>query len=164
MPIAGSGANSFSPGGGGGDNTAAQGGAGGINAFNFTCNGQNGGASSAAGPGVGGGGGGGDCGDGGGSGGGGYFAGGGGGGSGAGAGGGGGGTDFCAAAIAGCTVSSGAGTQSSAGSEPGFSQVTITYTLPGPTSKAQCKNGGWRNFGTMFRNQGQCVTLFDTDT
>ena len=28
-----------------------------------------------------------------------------------------------------------------------------------PTSKAQCKNGGWRNFGTMFKNQGQCVAF-----
>jgi hypothetical protein len=28
-----------------------------------------------------------------------------------------------------------------------------------PTSKAQCKNGGWRNFGAMFKNQGQCVAF-----
>jgi DNA-binding beta-propeller fold protein YncE len=28
-----------------------------------------------------------------------------------------------------------------------------------PTSKDQCKNGGWRNYGTMFKNQGQCVTF-----
>jgi hypothetical protein len=41
--------------------------------------------------------------------------------------------------------------------------VTISYTQPGPTSKADCKNGGWRDFGDMFKNQGQCVTLFDTD-
>ena len=26
-----------------------------------------------------------------------------------------------------------------------------------PTTRAECKNGGWRNFGTMFKNQGQCV-------
>ena len=34
--------------------------------------------------------------------------------------------------------------------------------VTGPTSKAQCKNGGWKNFGSMFKNQGSCVTLFDT--
>jgi hypothetical protein len=28
-----------------------------------------------------------------------------------------------------------------------------------PTSTAQCKNGGWRNFGTTFKNQGQCVAF-----
>ncbi len=28
-----------------------------------------------------------------------------------------------------------------------------------PTSKDQCKNGGWRNFGGKFRNQGQCVAF-----
>jgi Tol biopolymer transport system component len=29
---------------------------------------------------------------------------------------------------------------------------------PGPTSKAQCKKGGWRNFtNPSFKNQGQCV-------
>jgi hypothetical protein len=31
-----------------------------------------------------------------------------------------------------------------------------------PTSKAACKNGGWRNFGDgegqPFRNQGRCVS------
>jgi subtilisin-like proprotein convertase family protein len=41
--------------------------------------------------------------------------------------------------------------------------IAVTADLPGPTSKAQCKKGGWRNFGTMFRNQGDCVTLFDSD-
>jgi hypothetical protein len=28
-----------------------------------------------------------------------------------------------------------------------------------PASRAQCKHGGWRNFGTMFKNQGQCVAF-----
>ncbi len=28
-----------------------------------------------------------------------------------------------------------------------------------PTSKAQCKNGGWRNYGSKFKNQGQCVAF-----
>ncbi len=27
-----------------------------------------------------------------------------------------------------------------------------------PTSKAQCKNGGWRNF-PEFKDQGQCITF-----
>ncbi len=30
-----------------------------------------------------------------------------------------------------------------------------------PTSKDQCKDGGWRSFGTMFRNQGQCVAFVE---
>ena len=29
-----------------------------------------------------------------------------------------------------------------------------------PTSKAQCKNGGWRNF-PQFKNQGQCIAFVD---
>jgi hypothetical protein len=24
----------------------------------------------------------------------------------------------------------------------------------------QCKNGGWKNFGDMFKNQGQCLKFF----
>lgn len=28
-----------------------------------------------------------------------------------------------------------------------------------PASRAQCKYGGWRNFGGMFKNQGQCVAF-----
>ncbi len=28
-----------------------------------------------------------------------------------------------------------------------------------PTSKDQCKNGGWRDFGGKFRNQGQCIAF-----
>jgi hypothetical protein len=39
---------------------------------------------------------------------------------------------------------------------------TYLNVSSGPTSKAQCKNGGWRDFGDMFKNQGSCVTLFDT--
>ena len=27
-----------------------------------------------------------------------------------------------------------------------------------PVSKDQCKNGGWQTFGTMFKNQGRCVS------
>ena len=28
-----------------------------------------------------------------------------------------------------------------------------------PTSKEQCRNGGWRNFGNTFKNQGECVAF-----
>jgi hypothetical protein len=31
-----------------------------------------------------------------------------------------------------------------------------------PTSKDQCKNGGWRNFGSTFKNQGDCVSFVAT--
>jgi hypothetical protein len=30
-----------------------------------------------------------------------------------------------------------------------------------PTSKDQCKKGGWQNFGAMFKNQGQCVAFVE---
>jgi hypothetical protein len=50
---------------------------------------------------------------------------------------------------------------------PDFDAAFKTYVdvagPTGPTSKAQCKNGGWRDFGDTFKNQGQCVTLFDDD-
>ncbi|MDQ3076263.1 MAG: hypothetical protein M3Q34_04000 [bacterium] len=36
------------------------------------------------------------------------------------------------------------------------SAVVVPPTTP--TTKDQCKNGGWMNFGTMFKNQGQCVS------
>ena len=45
----------------------------------------------------------------------------------------------------------------------GFANLNLSANLvTGPTSKAQCKNGGWKNFGSMFKNQGQCVDLFST--
>jgi hypothetical protein len=35
-----------------------------------------------------------------------------------------------------------------------------TYVLQAPTSKQQCKKGGWRRFANpSFKNQGQCVTF-----
>ena len=44
-----------------------------------------------------------------------------------------------------------------------FFELNLSANLvTGPTSKAQCKKGGWMTFGSMFANQGQCVTLFDT--
>ena len=43
-----------------------------------------------------------------------------------------------------------------------FFDLNLSANLvTGPTGKADCKNGGWRDFGDMFKNQGQCVTLFD---
>jgi len=38
-----------------------------------------------------------------------------------------------------------------------------TYVEPQqiPTSKEQCKDGGWKNYGTMFKNQGQCVSFVE---
>jgi hypothetical protein len=39
--------------------------------------------------------------------------------------------------------------------------VTLTYTAVLPTSKEQCKKGGWKNFGTTFKNQGQCVSFVE---
>jgi len=34
-----------------------------------------------------------------------------------------------------------------------------SFSSPLPTSKAQCMNGGWKNFGTTFKNQGDCVSF-----
>jgi hypothetical protein len=31
-----------------------------------------------------------------------------------------------------------------------------------PVSKDQCKNGGWRDFGSVFKNQGDCVSFVAT--
>jgi hypothetical protein len=39
-----------------------------------------------------------------------------------------------------------------------FDKVTL---LNVPTSKEQCKNGGWRNF-PQFKNQGDCVSFVAT--
>jgi hypothetical protein len=37
-----------------------------------------------------------------------------------------------------------------------------SFSSPLPTSKAQCMNGGWQNFGTTFKNQGDCVSFVAT--
>jgi hypothetical protein len=37
--------------------------------------------------------------------------------------------------------------------------ITVHDSPPLPTSKEQCKRGGWRNFGTAFKNEGQCVAF-----
>jgi hypothetical protein len=48
---------------------------------------------------------------------------------------------------------------------PPVVKETFTSTSVGgpppttPTSKEQCKHGGWKNFGGLFKNQGQCVSF-----
>jgi hypothetical protein len=39
--------------------------------------------------------------------------------------------------------------------------VVVIDAPPLPTSKEQCKNGGWRDFG-VFKNQGDCVSFVAT--
>ena len=39
--------------------------------------------------------------------------------------------------------------------------IIIHDAPPFPTSKDQCKNGGWRNY-PGFKNQGQCVSYVAT--
>lgn len=147
---------------GGGAGTLTEGGEGGIGNFN---NGEPGTKFSREAPGRGGAGGAniGDEPEAGAGGGGGYY-GGGGGGSGKGAGGGGGGgSDFCGNGATNCEAHPQAGTSSNAGSEPGEAKVAITYTaLAQPTFTDECKKGGWKNFGDMFQNQGQCVGFVAT--
>jgi hypothetical protein len=44
----------------------------------------------------------------------------------------------------------------------GTTEVPVPTVTGGPTSKAQCKHGGWRNFTSpSFRNQGQCVSWYE---
>jgi hypothetical protein len=42
-----------------------------------------------------------------------------------------------------------------------FGDVTVVDAQPLPTSKDQCKDGGWQDFGDTFRNQGQCVAFVE---
>ena len=50
--------------------------------------------------------------------------------------------------------------------DPIFAGVTdpakLVVTCALPTTKAQCKNGGWRNYGDRFKNQGSCVSFVAT--
>ena len=39
--------------------------------------------------------------------------------------------------------------------------IVVTDATVRPTSKAQCANDGWRQFGGMFKNQGQCVAYVE---
>jgi hypothetical protein len=41
---------------------------------------------------------------------------------------------------------------------PVVGDIQVVDSLPVPTSKDQCKNGGWRNY-PAFKNQGQCVAF-----
>ena len=49
------------------------------------------------------------------------------------------------------------------GCPPCFNQDDLafqaTFSPPLPTSTAQCMQGGWENFGTTFKNQGDCVSF-----
>jgi hypothetical protein len=40
--------------------------------------------------------------------------------------------------------------------------ATVPCSSPLPTTKEQCKNGGWKNYGTKFKNQGDCVSFVAT--
>jgi len=43
-----------------------------------------------------------------------------------------------------------------------FNGQTEVPVTGGPTSKAQCKHGGWKSFSSpRFKNQGQCVSWFE---
>jgi len=47
-----------------------------------------------------------------------------------------------------------------------LSNITVNgqtqVPAPGPTTKAQCKKGGWKSFSSpSFKNQGQCVSWFN---
>jgi hypothetical protein len=39
--------------------------------------------------------------------------------------------------------------------------IVVIDAPPLPTTKDQCKNGGWRTFGDTFKNQGQCVAFVE---
>lgn len=41
--------------------------------------------------------------------------------------------------------------------------VALTSTAALPTTVQQCKNGGWRTFGSSFKNQGDCVSFVATN-
>ena len=43
-------------------------------------------------------------------------------------------------------------------SDPRFPDAFVVKIAPLPTSRDQCKNGGWRIFG-VFKNQGDCVSF-----
>lgn len=51
-----------------------------------------------------------------------------------------------------------------------FNDITYNFELDDaapeqpvlPTNKDQCKDDGWQNFGTTFKNQGQCVAFVNS--
>lgn len=66
------------------------------------------------------------------------------------------GDTFEAFPVIGCPVAAGSYTNFP------FSGNLVVVDAPRlPTSKDQCKNGGWRSFG-VFRNQGDCVSFVAT--
>jgi hypothetical protein len=40
--------------------------------------------------------------------------------------------------------------------------LEVVDAQPFPTSKDQCKNSGWRSFGSVFKNQGDCESFVAT--
>ena len=42
--------------------------------------------------------------------------------------------------------------------------VTVIDSQPLPISKDQCTNDGWRDYGSTFKNQGQCVAFVQRGT
>ena len=40
--------------------------------------------------------------------------------------------------------------------------VVLTSTPAFPTTTEQCKKEGWRHFGLLFKNQGDCVSFVAT--
>src|SRR5262249_11881578 len=48
--------------------------------------------------------------------------------------------------------------------EVGFFPIEVAITPKPllPTSKDECKKGGWTNFGSTFKNQGACVNFVAT--
>jgi hypothetical protein len=40
-------------------------------------------------------------------------------------------------------------------------EITVVDATPLPTTKDQCKNGGWQSYG-VFKNQGDCVSFVAT--
>jgi hypothetical protein len=41
--------------------------------------------------------------------------------------------------------------------------IAVTPAPRVPTSKEQCKDGGWRNF-PQFKNQGQCIAFVNRNS
>ncbi len=46
-----------------------------------------------------------------------------------------------------------------------FSSLAFAAVVPPtfPTEAQQCKKDGWRNYGQMFKNQGDCVSFVVTE-
>ena len=59
-------------------------------------------------------------------------------------------------------ISGGNASGGSVGSSESFTSSLTQPVLISPTSKADCMNGDWKNFGTTFKNQGQCVSFVAT--